>query len=79
MSKRTLSTPSESVDMVTAAEFLSIAAGAEFIGASRTFIRERIADGSLPAYRWGTRMVRIRRRDLESLLWRIPTTGQGVA
>lgn len=33
---------------------------------SEKTIRRRIADGSLPAHRYGTRLIRIRRADLDA-------------
>lgn len=47
---------------------LDIAGAAEELGTSTKFIRRRIADGSLPAYRLkGSRIIRINRTDLEAL------------
>jgi excisionase family DNA binding protein len=41
---------------------------AEYLNTSTKFIRRRIADGSLPAYRLrGSRLIRIRREDLDAL------------
>jgi excisionase family DNA binding protein len=41
---------------------------AEFLNTSTKFIRRRIADGTLPAYRLrGSRLIRIRIADLEAL------------
>ncbi len=51
---------------------------AALLGCSEKSIRNYIASGNLPAYRVrGSRLLRIRRADLESLLVRIPTTGNG--
>ncbi|BBY91328.1 hypothetical protein MGALJ_09970 [Mycobacterium gallinarum] len=47
---------------------LDIAAAAVELNVSKKFIRERIADGSLPAHRLrGSRLIRITRTDLEAL------------
>jgi excisionase family DNA binding protein len=41
---------------------------AEYLNTSAKFIRRRVADGSLPAYRLrGSRLIRIRREDLDAL------------
>jgi excisionase family DNA binding protein len=54
--------------------FVDIAGAAEELGTSTKFIRRRIADGSLPAFRIkGSRLIRIRRSDLEAL--RQPVSG----
>lgn len=47
---------------------VDIASAAEELGTSTKFIRRRIADGSLPAFRLkGSRLIRINRSDLEAL------------
>lgn len=66
--------------MVTSTPVLSIwlnqAEAAEHIGVTSRTIREYIARGLLPASRVrGSRLVRIRRDDLEAMLCPIPTTG----
>jgi excisionase family DNA binding protein len=44
--------------------------------ASERSVRRYIANGDLPAYRWGARAIRIRVADLETLMLRqIPTWG----
>lgn len=48
---------------------------AEQYGVSERTVRRRIAEGKLPAYRFGPRHIRIRREDVEALLVRIPTGG----
>jgi excisionase family DNA binding protein len=45
----------------------TIKEAAEETNTSTQFIRDRIADGSLPAYRLGSRLIRIRREGLEAL------------
>lgn len=48
---------------------VDIAEAANALGVSTKFIRRRIADGSLPAFRIkGSRLIRIRRSDLEALM-----------
>jgi excisionase family DNA binding protein len=47
---------------------VDVIGAAEELGTSTKFIRRRIADGSLPAFRIkGSRLIRINRSDLESL------------
>jgi len=48
--------------------FFSPAAAASYVDVSRRTIDRAIADGSLPAYRAGSRVVRIRVTDLEAWL-----------
>ena len=46
----------------------TIAEAAEILNTSTQFIRRRIADGTLPAYRLkGSRLIRIRREDIDDL------------
>lgn len=68
MSSRTL------VDQDPMASY-SLAAAAELLGVTERTLRNYIARGSLPAYRIGARLVRVRRKDLESLFLRIPAAG----
>lgn len=56
-------------DYVTVAQ-----AATEYICSTRT-IRRKIAKGELPAYRLGSRSIRIRRDDLERLLRPVPAIG----
>ncbi|HKH51846.1 MAG TPA: helix-turn-helix domain-containing protein [Mycobacterium sp.] len=47
---------------------VDISGAAGELKTSKKFVRRRIADGSLPAYRIkGSRLIRIRRADLEAL------------
>lgn len=58
-------------------EYLSINEAAELLGVTDRSIRNWIADGTIPAYRVGSKIVRIRARDIEDkVLKRIPTDGQ---
>lgn len=46
----------------------NIAEAAEILGVSKLFIRRRITDGSLDAYRIkGSRLIRIRQESLEAM------------
>lgn len=56
--------------------FISLAAAAEMLGVSVHTLRRRIADGELPAFRTGRRIIRVRVSDLEKLLHRVPCVGQ---
>ncbi|MGP5251486.1 helix-turn-helix domain-containing protein [Brachybacterium alimentarium] len=58
---------------------LSIAEAAEQLGLTEKTIRRYIAAGKLPAYRVGSRTVRIKSSDLERLLKPIPTANGGGA
>ena len=55
--------------------YVTVAGGARLLTVSTKTIRRKIADGSLPAYRLGDQIIRLRREDLEGLLRRIPTVG----
>jgi len=52
--------------------WLSIKDGAALCGKSTKTIRRLIADGSLPAYRLGTKSILIKRSDLDALIRPIP-------
>ena len=51
----------------TRPQYVSIAQAAARYSVSRDYIRHRITDGSLPAFRSGRRIIRIRTTDLEHL------------
>jgi len=53
--------------------FTTIPAGATYAGVSSDTIRRRIADGSLKAYRFGPRQIRIDLADLEAMFRPIPS------
>ncbi len=48
--------------------FLSVAQAADELGVTERFIRKLITNGDLQAVKVGTRLIRIRRTDLEDLL-----------
>ena len=50
------------------APFLTVAQAADELAVTERFIRKLIAEGRLPAFRVGSRVVRIRRADLDGLL-----------
>ena len=52
----------------TRSPFLTVARAADELAVTERFIRKLIAEGQLRAVKVGTRVVRIRRSDLEGLL-----------
>jgi excisionase family DNA binding protein len=59
--------------MTKTLSLLTQAQAAKSLGTTPRTVRRLIADGTLPAYRVGPRMVRIREDDVFALLRRIPT------
>jgi excisionase family DNA binding protein len=57
----------------TPRRYETLAAAAERTGMSTRTLRRRIADGSLPAYRTGPRIVRVSPDEVDQLMQRIPT------
>ena len=57
--------------------YLSLPDAAEVIGQSVKTLRRRISSGSLPAYRFGPRCIRVRLNDLEASGHRIPSARTG--
>jgi excisionase family DNA binding protein len=57
----------------TPRRYETLAAAAERTGMSTRTLRRRIADGSLPAYRTGARMLRVSPDDVDHLLQRVPS------
>lgn len=53
----------------------SLADAAAYAGVTPKTIRRRIADGTVPAYRMGPRLLRVDLDDLDAAMRRIPTTG----
>lgn len=56
-------------------QLLSIGQAAEYAGISTKTVRRRIADGSLPGYRAGKRLIRVDQADVDRLLRPIPVGG----
>jgi excisionase family DNA binding protein len=56
-------------------ERISLKHAASAYGVSVDTMRRRVADGSLPAYRMGSRLIRVNVSDLERLFRRIPSAG----
>lgn len=61
------------ITTTTRRQFESLAEAAERTGLSTWTLRRRIADGLLPAYRSGSRIIRVDPDDVDHLLKRIPT------
>lgn len=53
--------------------YVTLAQAAEILNQSVKTLRRRISDGSLPAYRFGPRSIRVRVEDLEASCHRIPS------
>ena len=56
--------------------YLSLDEAAQVMSLSVKTIRRRIADGTIPAYQCGRRVIRLRLDELETALHRIPTARQ---
>ena len=55
--------------------YISLEQAAEITEQSVKTIRRRISDGTIPAYRFGPRQIRIKLEDLEATARRIPSAG----
>lgn len=55
--------------------YISLEEAARITDQSVKTIRRRVSDGTLPAYRFGPRTIRIRLDDLEATAHRIPAVG----
>ena len=53
--------------------YLTLEQAAEITDQSIRTLRRRVSDGSLPAYRFGPRQIRVKLDDLQALARRIPT------
>ncbi|MDP9444452.1 MAG: helix-turn-helix domain-containing protein [Actinomycetota bacterium] len=60
---------------LTVPHYISLSTTAETTGRSVRTLRRRISDGSLPAYRFGPRQIRVRAEHVQALARRIPTVG----
>lgn len=54
-------------------------AAAEYLGVQVRTIRDWIAAGRIPGYRFGPRLIRVRLDDIDALAARIPTAGGDAA
>jgi len=57
----------------TNSEYSDLKKAADYLGCSIDTLRNRIEDGSLPAYRFGGRLIRVKKSDLEKLFQLIPS------
>lgn len=64
---------SKQIETTTRRQFESLSEAAERTGLSTYTLRRRIAQGRLPAYRSGPRIIRVDPADVDNLLTRIPT------
>lgn len=55
--------------------YISLEEAAQITDQSVKTIRRRVSDGTLPAYKFGPRNIRIRLEDLEAAARRIPAVG----
>jgi excisionase family DNA binding protein len=56
-------------------EWLTLTEAATYMGVHSKTLRRRVSEGNLPAVRMaGSRLIRVRRSDLDALLTPIPTT-----
>ncbi len=58
-----------------ARQLITISAAAEYLGVADKTIRRRISDGSLTAYRMGSRLIRLDADEVDGLLRPVPTAG----
>ena len=56
-------------------DLITVNDAAELVQVTHYTIRRRIADGSLPGYRFGPRTLRVRRSDLLAMLRPLATAG----
>ena len=54
-------------------EYVNVNQAADYFGVSSDNVRDLIAEGILPAYRMGKRLIRIRISDLEKVFHLIPS------
>jgi len=59
--------------------WLSIEQSADYLGVSPMTVRRMIADGRLPGYRLGQRLIRIKSDDLDTVLHPIPSANFDIA
>ncbi len=68
----TTATPDGALDV---SDLVTVDQAAEMLGVNHNTIRRRIADGSLPGYRFGPRLLRVKRSDVANLGRLVPTVG----
>ena len=57
----------------TRPSYVTLAEAADLMSVSVKTLRRRIADGTIPAYRCGRRVIRVRIEDVELAFHRIPS------
>ena len=57
-------------------QYLTLAEAADLMSVSVKTLRRRIADGTIPAYRCGKKLIRLRIEDIERLMRDIPSARQ---
>jgi len=72
-----MSKSAQHIVSTTRRQFESLTEAAERTGLSTYTLRRRIADGRLPAYRSGSRIIRVDPDDVDNLLRRIPAVIRG--
>lgn len=65
--------PKSQTPRARARQFESLGTAAERTGMSVRTLRRRIAEGRLPAYRTGPRIIRVDPEDVDRLMVKIPT------
>jgi len=60
-------------------QYFSLVEAAEYLGVGTLTIRRMISRGQLKGGRIGTKMIRVKREDLDAMVREIPTTGDGAA
>lgn len=68
-----MTTTSHTPTHKTLPTYVSLAQAAQITAQSVRTIRRRVSDGSLPAYKFGPRHIRIRLEDLEAMARRLPS------
>lgn len=63
-------------DIAARRQFESLAEAADRTGMSIYTLRRKIADGRLPAYRSGCRIIRVNPEEVDKLLQRIPAAAR---
>lgn len=72
-----MTTSARTTARTTARRLASIADAADYAACSGKTIRRRIADGTIRAYRFGKRSVRVDLDDVDGALREIPTAAAG--
>lgn len=60
-------------------KYISLKHGAAYLSITEQSLRRYVSAGRIPAYRLGSRTLRVKREDLDALLERVPTASVGGA